>query len=68
MNYTRAQLIDALQHEYDYLIHDDFDPDVDMTLEEHLDWLNTLTLEELVKETDTDDEGYTLDEFIHNHS
>lgn len=68
MNYTRAQLIDALQHEYDYLIHDDFDPDVDMTLEEHLDWLNTLTIEELVKETDTDDEGYTLDEFIHNHS
>ena len=68
MNYTRAQLIDALQHEYDYLIHDDFDPDVDMTLEEHLDWLNTLTLEELVKETDTDDEGYTLDEFMHNHS
>ena len=68
MNYTRAQLIDALQHEYDYLIHDDFDPDVDMTLEEHLDWLNTLTIEELVKETDTDDEGYTLDEFMHNHS
>ena len=68
MKYTRAQLIDALQHEYEYLCHDDFDPDVDMTMEEHLEWLDTLTIEELVKETDTDDEGYTLDEFMHNHS
>ncbi len=68
MKYTRAQLIDALQNEYEYLCHDDFDPDVDMTMEEHLEWLDTLTIEELVKETDTDDEGYTLDEFMHNHS
>jgi hypothetical protein len=36
MKYTRAQLIDALQNEYEYLCHDDFDPDVDMTMEEHL--------------------------------
>ena len=66
MKYTRAQLIDALQHEYEYLCHDDFDPDVDMTMEEHLEWLDTLTLEELIKETDTD-EGYTLDEYMYNH-
>jgi diadenosine tetraphosphatase ApaH/serine/threonine PP2A family protein phosphatase len=72
MKYTRAQLIDALQneyeYEYEYLCHDDFDPDVDMTMEEHLEWLDTLTIEELVKETDTDNESYTLDEFMHNHS
>jgi diadenosine tetraphosphatase ApaH/serine/threonine PP2A family protein phosphatase len=68
MKYTRAQLIDALQNEYEYLCHDDFDPDVDMTMEEHLEWLDTLTIEELVKETDTDNESYTLDEFMHNHS
>jgi hypothetical protein len=39
-----------------------------MTMEEHLEWLDTLTIEELVKETDTDNESYTLDEFMHNHS
>jgi diadenosine tetraphosphatase ApaH/serine/threonine PP2A family protein phosphatase len=66
MKYTKEQLVDALQHEYDYLCHEDFDPDVDMTLEEHLEWLNTLTLEELIEETSTD-EGYTLDEFMYNH-
>lgn len=68
MKYTRQQLIDALQHEYDYLIHDDFDPDVDMTLEEHLQWLHTLTIEELVEETSTDEDYYTLDQFMYNHS
>ena len=36
MTYTRDQLINALQHEYEYLIHDDFDPDVDMSATEHL--------------------------------
>jgi len=63
MNYTKEQLVDALQHEYDYLCHEDFDLDVDMTLEEHLEWLNTLTLEELIEETSTD-EGYTLEEYM----
>ena len=29
MNYTKTQLIDALVAEYDYLCHDDFDPEVD---------------------------------------
>jgi len=63
MNYTKEQLVDALQHEYDYLCHEDFDPDVDMTLEEHLEWLNTLTLEELIEETWTD-ETFTLEEYM----
>ena len=67
MKYTRAQLIDALQHEYEYLCHEDFDPEVDMSMEEHLERLNTLTLEELIEETDTDDEGYTLEEYMENH-
>jgi len=63
MKYTKEQLVDALQHEYDYLCHEDFDPDVDMTLEEHLEWLNTLTLEELIEETSTD-ETFTLEEYM----
>ena len=67
MTYTRDQLISALQHEYEYLIHDDFDPDTDMSASEHLDYLNTLSDSELVDETDTGD-GYTLDEYMFNHS
>ena len=63
MKYTKEQLVDALQHEYDYLCHEDFDPDVDITLEEHLEWLNTLTLEELIEETSTD-ETFTLEEYM----
>ena len=39
MQYTRQQLIDALAAEYDYLCHDDFDPDVDMSPDEHLEYL-----------------------------
>tara|TARA_R100001224_G_scaffold102034_1_gene73877 strand:+ start:451 stop:654 length:204 start_codon:yes stop_codon:yes gene_type:complete len=67
MTYTREQLVSALQHEYEYLIHDDFDPDTDMSASEHLNYLNTLSVSELVDETDTGD-GYTLDEYMYNHS
>ncbi|AFB15330.1 hypothetical protein RW03080701_055 [Synechococcus phage S-RIM8] len=66
MNYTKEQLIDALQSEYDYLCHDDFDPDVDMTLEEHLEFLKSLTYEELLEETSTDD-IFTLDDFMRTY-
>jgi len=65
--YTRVQLIDALSHEYDYLCHDDYDPDNDMSSSEYRDYLDSLSYDQLVSDTDTDD-GYTLDEFIHNHS
>ena len=66
--YTKQQLVDALVHEYDYLCHDDFDPDVDMTSAQYVSYLNTLSVEQLIIETDTDDGVYTLDEFMHNHS
>tara|TARA_A100001391_G_scaffold195297_1_gene172459 strand:+ start:60 stop:263 length:204 start_codon:yes stop_codon:yes gene_type:complete len=66
MTYTRDQLISALQHEYEFLIHDDFDPDTDMSASEHLDYLNTLSVSELLEETDAGD-GYTLDEYMFNH-
>ena len=65
--YTRQQLIDALVAEYDYLCHDDYDPDVDMSPDEHLEYLNSLSVEQLIDETDTGD-GYTLDEYMFNHS
>jgi hypothetical protein len=64
--YTKQQLIDALIHEYDYLIHDDFDPEVDDTVEEYQLKLECYSLEDLIKETSTG-EYYTLDEFMENH-
>ena len=63
--YTRADLINALCAEYDYLCHDDFNPDVDPTQDEYMDSLQDYTYEQLVEETCTD-EGYTLDQFMKN--
>ena len=65
MNYTKEQLIDALVAEWDYLCHDDYDPE-DQTPEEYREDLNKMTIEQLVEETSTG-EGYTLDEFMENH-
>lgn len=62
MIYTKAQLVDALVREWEYLCHDDPEPD-DATPEEYRADLEQLTVEELVEETGTD-EGFTLDEFI----
>ena len=65
MDYTKEQLIDALVHEWDYLCHDDYDPDDD-TPEEYRLKMEELTIEQLIEETSTD-EIYTLDEFMENH-
>lgn len=65
MNYTKAQLIDALVAEWEYLCHDDYDPE-DQTPEEYRNDLIEMTIEQLVEETSTG-EGYTLDEFMENH-
>jgi len=67
MTYTRDQLITALQHEYEFLIHDDYDPDTDMSADDHLAYLQTLSDADLINETDTGI-GYTLDEYMFNHS
>ena len=67
ITYTRDQIIDALCLEYDYLCHDDFDPDVDMSPDDYRASLDVLSYDQLVSETTTDD-IYTLDEFIANHS
>ena len=66
MNYTKEQLINALCNEYDYLTHDDFNPDEDPTPEEYRGRLEYLTVEELVEETNTDEE-YTLEEFMKHY-
>ena len=65
MTYTKQQLVDALCAEYDYLCHDDFNPDTDPTLDEYRDEMEELTIEQLIEETSTD-EHYTLEEFMEN--
>ena len=65
MKYTKAQLIDALVAEWEYLCHDDYDPD-DQTPEEYREDLIEMTIEQLIEETCTG-EGYTLDEYMENH-
>ena len=67
IKYSREQLIAALQNEYEFLIHEDFEAGVDLTAAEYLDWLNTLSGSELVAETSAG-KGYTLVEFMRNHS
>jgi len=54
-SFTRDELIDVLYREYEFLCHDDFDPDVDPTPDEYLDVLNTLSDDELVDWTSSDD-------------
>ena len=67
MAYQKQQLIQALVKEYEYLCHDDFDPDVDPTPEEYLDSIKDLSYDELVEETQTDD-IFTLDNFMEAYS
>ena len=61
--YTRQQLIDALSAEYDTLCQED---PYDMTVPEYITYLDSLSIEQLIDETDTDD-NYTLDEYMFNH-
>ena len=66
--YSREQLISALHNEYVYLIHDDFDPEEDMSAEEHLESIKSLTLESIKEEilesieadNDNQDEGDSI--------
>ena len=67
MTYTNEELITALVKEYEWLCHDDFDPEEDCTPEEYLDAIKDLSYDELVEETQTDD-IFTLDEFMRTYS
>ena len=51
MTYSREELINALQKEYEYLIHDDFNLFEDMTAEQHLEWLQKMSWRDLVEAT-----------------
>ena len=67
MDYTREQLINALVNEYEYLCHDDFDPDVDLTTEEYRLKIECYNDEDLISEASVD-EHFTLDQFIRTYS
>ena len=68
MSYTRQQLIDALQYEYILLTHDDIDDD-DMSPDEYQNYLNSLSVEQLIDETCIDfDDDYTIVDYIKLHS
>ena len=63
IKYSREQLITALQNEYEFLIHEDFEPEVDLTASEYLEHLNSLDIEQLIRLTDCED-VFPLDDFM----
>ena len=63
MHYTKEKLVAALVAEWEYLCHDAPDPDA-LSTEEYRKMAEELTIEELIEETDTDDEGLTLNEYM----
>ena len=66
MTHSREQLIDALLSEHQSLSHDDFNDNV-MNDAQYHSFLQSLTLDQLIAETDTDDE-FTLDDFMFAYS
>mgnify|MGYP001200834576 FL=1 len=66
-DYSHQQLVDALQAEFIQLMHDVEPTDDDFTIDEHLDYLNAMSYDELVVETGTNDEN-PLSEFIYAYS
>ena len=63
VTYSHQQLVDALSAEYEFLCHDDFDPDVDMSPVDYRADISKLSHAELVSRTDTDD-IFTLSDFM----
>jgi hypothetical protein len=49
--------------EYEYLCHDDFDPDEDVSPQEYLETLREMTYDELIEEASLDEE-YTLEDYL----
>ena len=63
MTYTKEQLVDALVREYEFLCHDDFDLEIDMSISEYRVMMEEMSFGELVIETGTDKE-FNLDEYM----
>ena len=63
MTHNRSHLISALYHEYQWLCHDDFNPDTDATPDEYLAQLQRMSDDELRHESMTDSDA-ALDDYI----
>ena len=64
---TDSAIRTALINEYDYLCHDNFDPDNDLTVEQYTEYVNTLSRQDLIDSCSVDDE-YTLEEYVANYT
>ncbi|MDC0165798.1 hypothetical protein OAI49_02225 [Synechococcus sp. AH-558-M21] len=65
MIYAKEQIIEALCHEYKALFaQETFDPASDLSYDDYRNSMLSKTLPELIKETSTDLEYYTLDAFM----
>lgn len=59
-SFNRDELIDALVREYEFLCHDDYDPDLDPSPEEYRHSLQFATDDQLLAEASDDD----IEEFL----
>jgi len=66
MTISREQIIDALIGEHAHYLAD-FPDDDDMSLEQYIEFVNTLSYDELVAETSTDD-SYPLADYVYAYS
>ena len=63
MTPDKFKLINALASEYEYLCHDDFDPDEDPTPQEYHEMLIEMSYDELIEEASLD-ESFTLEDYL----
>jgi hypothetical protein len=63
MTPDKFKLINALVAEYEYLCHDDFDPDEDPTPQEYHEMLIEMSYDELIEEASLD-ESFTLEDYL----
>ena len=68
MIYAKEQIIEALCNEYKALFtQETFDPASDLNYVDYRNAMLSKTLPELIKETSTDLEHYTLDSFMEKY-
>ena len=63
-DYTDNQIRKALCNEWEWLCHDDYNPDEDMSQREYEDYVLDLNTEQLIEETCTDNEYFTLKNYM----
>ena len=67
-DFSHAQLVDALLGEYNSLIEDGLEDDLELSFDEYKSYLQNCTHAQLVNETSCDDEFFTLSDFVYAYS